>query len=69
MNPDDDPHDDEVPIADAVEQQRDVRTPAPDDESLDWPGDSPPLETAAVDWQQQHQEVDLDPELEESRED
>jgi hypothetical protein len=56
------PQDDEVPIADAVEQQRDVKPPPGDDEAIE-PSSSPPLESTESDWQEQRDEVDLDPDL------
>ncbi|MEE6166867.1 MULTISPECIES: hypothetical protein [unclassified Mycolicibacterium] len=55
--------DDEVPVADAAEQQRDVEPPPPGDEEAIQPSSSPPLESNESDWQEQRVEVDLDPEL------
>ncbi|ORA27865.1 hypothetical protein [Mycobacterium aquaticum] len=57
------PEDDEVPVADAVEQQRDVKPPPPGDDEAIEPSASPPLESTESDWQEQRDEVDLDPEL------
>lgn len=52
---------DDVPVADAVDQQRAAREPAPDEEvSAEVDGD-PPLEATPADWQEQLQTVDLDP--------
>jgi hypothetical protein len=54
---------DDVPVADAAEQQRPVSEPAVDEEeaaagsSAEWP-----LEAAGPDWQEQLETVDLDPE-------
>jgi hypothetical protein len=58
---------DDVPIADAVEQQQPTSdSPADDDEAAPWQyeGDVP-LETAASDWQEQRDTVLVDPEQEE----
>jgi hypothetical protein len=56
---------DDVPVADAVEQQRTLVDPVPDEEaSAEPPGDMP-LEAAAADWQEQRETVELDPELDE----
>ena len=54
---------DDVPVADAVEQQRDATEPALDEEATAAPPDSPPLEAAPADWQEQLETVELDPEL------
>jgi hypothetical protein len=52
---------DDVPVADAVEQQRDAREPVIDEEaSAESPSDLP-LEASAPDWQEQLETVDLDP--------
>ena len=51
---------DDVPVADAVEQQRPATDPVPD-EAVESPGDWP-LEATASDWQEQRETVDLDPE-------
>ncbi|OBC10524.1 hypothetical protein A5784_36500 [Mycobacterium sp. 852013-50091_SCH5140682] len=56
------PEDDEVPVADAAEQHRDVKPPPGDDDAIQ-PNCSPPLESNESDWQEQRVEVDLDPEL------
>ncbi len=51
---------DDVPIADAVEQERPAVESALDDEEAT--GDpSPPLETSPADWQEQREIVELDP--------
>lgn len=56
---------DDVPVADAVEQQqRAAREPAPDEEVSAEPRDNPPLEASAADWQEQLETVDLDPDEE-----
>ncbi|OBI90718.1 hypothetical protein [Mycobacterium sp. 1245805.9] len=52
---------DDVPVADAVEQQRPTAD-LPDNEDLDT---GMPLEAAASDWQEQRETVLIDPELEE----
>ena len=52
---------DDVPVADAVEQQRPASEQAPDEEVSAEPGDTPPLEASAADWQEQLETVDLDP--------
>lgn len=51
---------DEVPIADAVEQQRDAGAPV-EESATDVP-QSPPLEASPPDWQEQLQTVEVDPE-------
>ncbi|MDV3126948.1 hypothetical protein M1247_18645 [Mycobacterium sp. 21AC1] len=56
---------DEVPIADAVEQDRDAVEPTPDEEAPE-PATGMPLEATGADWQEQSETVDLDPYLEES---
>ncbi|GAB7144235.1 hypothetical protein [Mycobacterium riyadhense] len=60
---------DDIPIADAVEQQRptsDFSSFSSEEEDEGTPpyGDVP-LETTASDWQQQREPVPIDPELEE----
>lgn len=56
---DDIPYD--VPVADAVEQQRPPSEPALDEEaSVDAP-EVPPLEVSPLDWHEQQEEVDLAP--------
>ncbi|AHC24569.1 MULTISPECIES: hypothetical protein [Mycobacteriaceae] len=52
---------DDVPVADAVEQSRDVVDADPDG-GVDTPGEAaaPSLETPDADWQEQAVEVDLD---------
>jgi hypothetical protein len=52
---------DEVPTADAVEQQRDTTESVADEEASVEPPASPPLEAADADWQEQLETVDLDP--------
>lgn len=52
---------DDVPVADAVEQQRAASEPTPDEEVSAEPRESPPLEASAADWQEQLETVDLDP--------
>jgi hypothetical protein len=53
---------DEIPTADAVEQQREAGLPDPDEEaSAELPGDVP-LEASGADWQEQRQEIIDDPE-------
>jgi hypothetical protein len=49
---------DEIPIADALEQQQEIGSPVSDDEA---PADVP-LEAPDADWQEQRQEVIDDPE-------
>jgi hypothetical protein len=58
---------DDVPVADAVEQQRTTSEPVPDEEATAEPADEVPFEAAAPDWQEQLETVDLDPDLEEGR--
>jgi hypothetical protein len=53
---------DDVPVADAVEQTRPAREPALDEEASAEPPDTPPLETAPADWQEQLEIVEIDPE-------
>lgn len=54
----------DVPVADAVDQQRPA-DPVPDDEdTADDQDRSVPLESSASDWQEQQQSVDLDPDRE-----
>ena len=55
---------DDVPVADAVEQQRSIE-PVPDEEDFAEPPDGVPLEAAPADWQEQRETVELDPELDE----
>ena len=56
---------DDVPVADAVEQQRTPVEPALDEETSAEPPDDVPLEAAPADWQEQLETVELDPELDE----
>ena len=51
---------DDVPVADAVEQQRLATGPVPDD-AVESPRD-PPVEASAADWLEQRETVDLDAE-------
>ncbi|HEX2284762.1 MAG TPA: hypothetical protein VHI10_08060 [Mycobacterium sp.] len=53
---------DEVPIADAVEQQRTASEPVLDEEAAVEPPEGPPLEATPSDWQEQLEMVELDPE-------
>ena len=52
---------DDVPVADAVEQQRATTEPALDEEASAEPPDNVPLEAAPADWQEQLETVELDP--------
>jgi hypothetical protein len=56
---------DDVPVADAVEQQRTPVEQVPDEEDSAGPPDDVPLEVAPADWQEQLETVELDPELDE----
>lgn len=56
---------DDVPIADAVEQQRERIEPAPDEEASADPPASAPLEATPEDWQEQLETVELDPDFDE----
>jgi hypothetical protein len=58
--PDDFP--DEVPVADAVEQQRATTEPVPDEETPPGLAADVPLEASGADWQEQREEVIDDPE-------
>jgi hypothetical protein len=53
---------DEIPIADAVEQQQETGLPVPDDEAPAGDAAAVPLEASDADWQEQRQEVIDDPE-------
>lgn len=55
---------DDVPVADAIEQQRATADPVPYEEAAHEPADGVPLEANTSDWQEQREVVDLDPELE-----
>jgi hypothetical protein len=59
---------DDVPVADAVEQQRPTSdSPTDEENNTSWQDDSDvPLEVTASDWQDQRETVPIDPELEES---
>ena len=52
---------DDVPVADAVEQQRTPVEPALDEEASAEPPAAVPLEVAPADWQEQREVVELDP--------
>ena len=52
---------DDVPVADAVEQQRTASELTPDEEVSTEPGKDRPLEASAADWQEQLETVELDP--------
>jgi hypothetical protein len=52
---------DDVPVADAVEQQRATTEPVLDEEASAEPPDNVPLEAAPADWQEQLETVELDP--------
>jgi len=56
---------DDVPVSDAVEQQRTTSEPVPDEEATAEPPDDMPLEAAPADWQEQLEVVELDPEPDE----
>ena len=56
---------DDVPVADAVEQQRTPVEPMPDEEASAEPPVELPLEVAAADWQEQLKSVELDPDFDE----
>jgi hypothetical protein len=62
---------DDVPVADAVEQQRPTSDlPADEDNTTFWQDESDvPLEATASDWQEQRETVLIDPELEEPEQD
>ncbi|MGV0642838.1 hypothetical protein [Mycolicibacterium sp. XJ879] len=55
---------DDVPEADAVEQQRPADPTPDDDDAPEDQGQSVPLESNASDWHEQQLSVDLDPEIE-----
>jgi hypothetical protein len=55
-----DPFDD-IPAADAADQQRPVSDPGLDEEASAEPPTEPPLEAPAADWQEQLETVDVDP--------
>jgi len=56
---------DDVPIADAVEQQRTTAASAAGEEGSSWEDSQVPLEASASDWQEQREAVLFDPDLEE----
>lgn len=62
---------DDVPVADAVEQQQPTSgSPADEDDATSWPDDGDvPLEAAPSDWQEQRETVLIDPELDEREQD
>ncbi|SOJ55263.1 hypothetical protein MSIMFB_02752 [Mycobacterium simulans] len=57
---------DDIPIADAVDQQRPTSDLSSEEEDEGTPPEGEvPLETSASDWQEQREPVPIDPELEE----
>jgi hypothetical protein len=57
---------DDVPLADAVEQQRPTGDPPSDEDDVPQLDDSDvPLEATVSDWQEQRETVVIDPEFEE----
>jgi hypothetical protein len=52
---------DDVPIADAADQQRPVSESDVDEEDSAEPPSELPLEAAAADWQEQLESVEVDP--------
>jgi hypothetical protein len=58
---------DDVPVADAVEQQRSTGdSPSADDTPTTWQDETEvPLEATDFDWQEQQETVLIDPELDE----
>jgi hypothetical protein len=52
---------DDVPIADAADQQRVVNGPVPDEDAAVEPSSEPPLEASAADWQEQLETIEIDP--------
>jgi hypothetical protein len=56
----------DVPIADAAEQNRDAIEHPLEDDALEPTATDVPLEASPADWQEQTEMVDLDPYLEES---
>jgi hypothetical protein len=57
---------DDVPVADAAEQQRPTSESVPDEEASAEPPADVPLEAAPADWQEQLEAVELDPEFEDT---
>ncbi|KUI48448.1 hypothetical protein AU198_20995 [Mycobacterium sp. GA-1199] len=53
---------DDVPEADAVEQQRAASEPVLDEEASADSDPNPPLEASPADWQEQLETVEIDPE-------
>ena len=56
---------DDVPVADAVEQQRTTEDPVADEEASAQPAEEVPLEAAPADWQEQLETVELDRDFDE----
>jgi hypothetical protein len=56
---------DDVPLADAVEQQRTASEPVLDEEASAEPPAETPLEATPADWQEQLETVELDPDFDE----
>lgn len=54
---------DDVPVADAVEQQREAAEPVLDNEVPGFGTGGPPLEASPADWQEQSEAADPDAEL------
>ena len=52
---------DDVPIADAADQQRAVNGPEPDEDASVEPSSEPPLEASVADWQEQLETIEVDP--------
>jgi hypothetical protein len=61
------PDREEIPIADAIEQQQEAVAPVPDEEAAAQPPTDVPLEAPDADWQEQQEEVIVD-DLEERNE-
>lgn len=60
MHESEEPRDD-VPVADAADQQRPVSEPNLDEEASAEPPTELPLEAAAADWQEQLETIEVDP--------
>jgi hypothetical protein len=56
---------DDVPVADAVEQQRTASETVPDEEASAEPPSDAPLEAPDADWQEQLEAVELDTDFDE----
>lgn len=54
----------DVPVVDAVDQQRPAESTPDDEDALDDQDRSVPLEASVSDWQEQQQIADLDPDVE-----